>query len=325
MARYTAHMIRPTIRVLAVLELLQGRGRVSGPELAQRIGVDGRTLRRYIAMLEELGIPIVAERGRYGAYMLVPGFKLPPLMFSDDEALALSVGLVAARGLGLAEAAPAVASAQAKLARVTPERLTRQLHAIAETVRVDLAHASDAPHSNDALIALTAAAQAQQRVHLDYTTPQHQRSERDVDPYGLAWRAGAWYVVGWCHLRHDLRSFRLDRIGTVQALDARFERPAGFDALEQLAFSIATLPRSIAIEVLLRTDLKTARDAFSLAFGLFEPVAGGVLLRSSADDLDWFARQLARLPFDFEVRTPARLRGALRRHAARLQKLAAAG
>ncbi|MEW9624971.1 helix-turn-helix transcriptional regulator [Rhodanobacter geophilus] len=325
MNRYTARMTRPTTRVLAVLELLQGRGRISGPELARQIGVDGRTLRRYIAMLEELGIPIVAERGRYGAYLLVPGFKLPPLMFSDDEALALSVGLVAARGLGLAEAAPAVASAQAKLARVTPERLKRQLHAIAETVRVDLVHASDAPHSNDTLIVLTAAAQAQQRVHLDYTTPQGQRSERDVDPYGLAWRAGAWYVVGWCHLRHDLRSFRLDRVGAAQPLAAHFERPAGFDALEQLAFSIATLPRSIAIEVLLRTDLKTASDAFSLAFGLFEPVAGGVLLRSSADDLDWFARQLARLSFDFEVRAPARLRGALRRHAARLQKRASAG
>jgi len=318
-------MTQPTTRVLAVLELLQGCGRISGPELARRIGVDGRTLRRYIAMLEELGVPILAERGRYGAYMLVPGFKLPPLMFNDDEALALSVGLVAARGLGLAEAAPAVASAQAKLARVTPERLKRQLHAIAGTVRVDLAHASDAPHSNEALIALTAAAQAQQRVHLHYTTPQHQRSERDVDPYGLAWRAGAWYVVGWCHLRHDLRSFRLDRVGAVQALAAHFERPAGFDPLEQLAFSLATLPRSVAIEVLLHTDLKTARNAFSLAFGLFEPVAGGVLLRSSADDLDWFARQLARLPFGFEVRTPARLRSALKRHAARLLQLAGGG
>ena len=318
-------MTQPTTRVLAVLELLQGCGRISGPELARRIGVDGRTLRRYIAMLEELGVPILAERGRYGAYMLVPGFKLPPLMFNDDEALALSVGLVAARGLGLAEAAPAVASAQAKLARVTPERLKRQLHAIAGTVRVDLAHASDAPHSNEALIALTAAAQAQQRVHLHYTTPQHQRSERNVDPYGLAWRAGAWYVVGWCHLRHDLRSFRLDRVGAVQALAAHFERPAGFDPLEQLAFSLATLPRSVAIEVLLHTDLKTARNAFSLAFGLFEPVAGGVLLRSSADDLDWFARQLARLPFGFEVRTPARLRSALKRHAARLLQLAGGG
>ena len=120
-------MTRPTTRVLAVLELLQSRGRVSGPELAQRIGVDGRTLRRYIAMLEELGIPIVAERGRFGGYALIAGFKLPPLVFTNDEALALGVGLLAARSLGLADAAPAVAGAQSKLQRVMPQALKRRL------------------------------------------------------------------------------------------------------------------------------------------------------------------------------------------------------
>src|SRR5258708_19197010 len=119
-------MPRPTTRVLAVLELLQTHGRMSGAELARRIEVDGRTVRRYISMLEELGIPITAERGRDGAYMLVAGFKLPPMMFTDDEALALSVGLLAARGLGLADAAPAVASAQAKLERVMPASLKRR-------------------------------------------------------------------------------------------------------------------------------------------------------------------------------------------------------
>ncbi|UUZ65423.1 HTH domain-containing protein [Polaromonas sp. P1-6] len=99
-------MYSPTTRVLTVLELLQTHGRLSGAELARRLEVDGRTLRRYIAKLEDLGIPVVAERGRYGCYSLVAGFKLPPMMFTDDEALALSIGLVAARSLGLAEAAP---------------------------------------------------------------------------------------------------------------------------------------------------------------------------------------------------------------------------
>ena len=91
-------MDHPTTRVLAVLELLQAHGRMSGAELARRLDVDPRTVRRYIAMLEEMGIPITAERGRYGAYLLVAGFKLPPMMFTDDEALALSLGLLAARG-----------------------------------------------------------------------------------------------------------------------------------------------------------------------------------------------------------------------------------
>src|SRR5690242_17344375 len=104
-------MSRPTTRVLTLLELLQARGRVVGAQLARELGIDVRTMRRYIATLEELGIPITSERGRYGGYALVPGFKLPPLMFNDDEALALALGLLAARELGLHEAAPAIASA----------------------------------------------------------------------------------------------------------------------------------------------------------------------------------------------------------------------
>lgn len=318
-------MALPTTRVLAVLDLLQSHGRMSGAELARRVGVDVRTLRRYIVMLEDLGIPLTAERGRYGAYMLVAGFKLPPMMFTNDEAVALSVGMVAARGLGLAEAAPAVASVQAKLARVMPDRLNRHVSAIADTVRVDLLHTANTPGNNAALIALTTAAQAQRRVSMSYDSAQGVHTERAFDPYGLAWRAGAWYAVGMCHLRHDLRSFRLDRVGEVTMLEQPFCRPSGFDALTQLVQGIATIPHAHAIEVLLRTDLQTARRSFSLAFGLLEPVDGGVLLRTSADDLAWFARQLAGLQFDFEILAPAKLRRELAVCAARLHVLAKVG
>src|SRR5262245_43820620 len=131
-------MSRPTTRVLAVLELLQTHSRMSSAELAERLEVDRRTVRLYVSMLEDIGIPITAERGRDGAYRLVSGFKLPPMMFTDDEALALSVGLLAARGLGLAEAAPAVASAQAKLERVMPANVRRRVRAVDETVTLDL-------------------------------------------------------------------------------------------------------------------------------------------------------------------------------------------
>ena len=182
-------MTLPTTRVLAVLELLQGHGRMSGTELAARIGVDVRTLRRYIVMLETMGVPITSERGRLGAYLLVAGFKLPPMMFTNDEAVALSIGMVAARGLGLAEAAPAIASAQAKLARVMPARLKRQVGAIGDTVRLESRQAINAPASNEALVALTLAAQQQSRVHLRYRSGQGIDSERDFDPYGLACRA----------------------------------------------------------------------------------------------------------------------------------------
>ncbi len=270
-----------------------------------------------------MGIPITAERGRDGAYLLVSGFKLPPMMFTDDEALALSVGLLAARGLGLAEAAPAVASAQAKLERVMPATLKRRVRAVDETVSIDLARPT-APGDNAALVALSAAAQDSRRVHMKYRAAQSGESERDFDPYGLAYRGGCWYAVGWCHLRAGVRSFRLDRIQEVRALATGFSRPAGFDALGHLAFSVATLPRRHAVEVLLRTDLRTAQRELFGAIGILEPVGDGVLLRGQCDELEWFARELARLPFAFEIRHPPALRDALRVRAEALSKLAEA-
>jgi predicted DNA-binding transcriptional regulator YafY len=307
----------PTTRVLALLELLQARGRMSGSQLAQALGVDGRTLRRYIVMLEELGVPMASERGRHGGYSLVAGYKLPPMMFSDDEALALALGLLAARGLGLADAAPAVASAQAKLERVMPTALQKRVRAVDETIALELPRAQPGGDSA-ALAALSAAAQSRQRVHLHYRAPNNASTARDFDPYGLAWRAGRWYVVGHCHLRRDLRSFRIDRIERVQALQDRFLRPERFDALAYLAHSLATLKRAHGIEVLLRTDLATARRELFDAIGLLEPADGGVLLSAQADDLDWFARELSRLPFAFEIRSPPELREALAAHARRL-------
>jgi predicted DNA-binding transcriptional regulator YafY len=315
-------MTQPTLRVLAVLELLQSRGRVSGPELARRIGVDGRTLRRYIAMLEELGIPIVAERGRFGGYALVAGFKLPPLVFTNDEALALGVGLLAARSLGLADAAPAVAGAQAKLQRVMPQSLKRRLRAIDETVALDLSRRNAAPHDNAALVTLSAAAQVRQRVHLRYRSFENQDTARDFDPYGLVWRGGRWYAVGHCHLRRDVRSFRLDRVIDVRALPANFGRPEAFDALAHLARSVAMLPRAHAVEVLLLTDLDRARRETFDSIGVFTPEGDAVRVSGQTDDLDWFARELARLPFDFAVLSPPALRAALRRQGARLARLA---
>lgn len=313
-------MATSTTRVLAVLELLQTHGRMSGAELARRIDVDGRTLRRYIATLEELGIPITSERGRYGAYMLVAGFKLPPMMFNEDEALALSVGLLAARSLGLAEGASAVSSAQAKLERVMPAKLKQRLRAVDETVTLDLTRSAP-PGDNRALTVLSAAAQAQKRVHMHYRSSKGEDSRRDFDPYGLLYRGGNWYVGGHCHLRRGLRSFRLDRVAQVEILQAGFTRPEDFDAGAHLDFSIATLPRATPVEVLLKTDLKTAMRELGEHIGLFEPREEGVLFKTSTDGIDWMARQLARVSFDFEIRGPAELGESLRAHAQRLSKL----
>lgn len=317
-------MPHPATRVLTVLELLQATGRMSGTELARRLEVDVRTVRRYIAVLEDIGIPITAERGRYGAYALVAGFKLPPMMFTNDEALALSVGLLAARSLGLAQGACAVASAQAKLERVMPVNLKSRVRAVDETVTLDLSRPRP-PSDNEVLIVLSAAAQKHERVHLRYRAADGRSTERDFDPYGLAYRDGCWYVAGQCHLRRGLRLFRLDRIDSARPLGIEFVRPPGFDASRHLTFSIATLPRAIAVEVLLHADLAAAVEALHESMGLFEPCEDGVLLRSRTDHLDWYARQLARLSFDFEIRRPVELREAVRSHAERLLRLVPSG
>lgn len=316
-------MSSPTSRVLAVLELLQGSAALlSCAELARRVGVDPRTVRRYIAQLTALGVPIAPQRGRDGGYVLRPGHRLPPMMFHADEALALAVGLRVAGELGLAGITPAIASTQAKLARVLPEGLRQRVADIAQTVSLDLARPY-AHGATAALLALSGAARAQQRVRLNYRSAEQHETVRDLDVYGLAYRGGAWYAVGHCHLRRELRSFRLDRVLGVEALPQSFGRPAGFDVLGHLVRSIAMLPRAHAVEVLLRTDLAQARRAVFVELGTLAETRGGVRLSAQADDLDWFARELARLPFALRVLKPLALRRALAAHGQRLVDLAA--
>lgn len=317
-------MAKPTTRVLALLELLQTHRQISGTELAGRLEVDVRTLRRYVATLEELGIPITTQRGRFGGYSLVPGFRMPPLMFTQDETLAVALGLLAARRLGMEQAAPAIEGAQAKLERVMPQALRKRLRALADhatltQVAPASAEAGARPTGRDAdLMALALAIQAQQRVRMAYSDDAGAASTRDIDPYGLVFRRGHWYVSGHCHLRNGLRSFRLDRLRDVLPLPHSFLRPDDFDAAAHLDRSIATLPRPIAVRVLLRTDAARAVAELGTQIGLLLPHRDGILLEARTDSLSWFARQLARLPFSFTVLEPAPLRAALRTHAQRL-------
>jgi predicted DNA-binding transcriptional regulator YafY len=303
-------MPHPTTRVLAVLEILQSQPQIGGAELARRVEVDRRTLRRYIAMLEEMGIPITTEQGRYGGYRLVPGYKLPPMMFTDEEAQALSLGLIAARGLGLADAAPAIESVQAKLDRVLPSAPRRTISALRESVALQT---GDARTTADArlLRVLSESAQSRRSAGLRYRAADGALTSRDFDVYGLVFRSGRWYVVGFCHLRKGLRTLRLDRVAHADVTPRPFERPAGFDAPEYLARAMATLPRAIPVEVFVRADPQAARDELPSVLGVPEACEGGVLVRGSADDLEWYARELMRLPFRFEARAPVDLRRTL--------------
>jgi predicted DNA-binding transcriptional regulator YafY len=317
-------MYHPTTRVLAVLALLQAHGRLSGSELAGRLEVNIRTLRRYIIMLQDLGIPIEAERGRNGAYMLSAGFKLPPMMFTNEEALALTVGLISARRFNLADTDRAVESAFAKLERVMPLELKSHVRALTETITLDVNRASSTPPSEAVLSAVSSAAQLQQCVHIQYHPNQGEDTERDFDPYGLTYYLHKWYVVGYCHLRQDLRSFRLDRITHIHAVDAHFKRPEGFDPLAHMMQAIATLPRKFAFELLLKTDIKTAQNEVFDVLGILEPSEEGIIMRGSVEDLDWLARQISIFSFDFVVREPEELRAELTKHAAKLVSLSKA-
>jgi predicted DNA-binding transcriptional regulator YafY len=310
----------PATRVLAVLELLQTHGRVSGGELARRLEVDRRTLRRYIARLEEIGIPITTDRGPHGGYRLVSGYKLPPMMFTNEEALVLSLGLVAARGIGLTAGAPAIESARAKLERVMPARIRQRVRAVDETVELDQANSAQLGDSAT-LANFCAAAHAGQQLRMRYRAASGEETGRNFDPYGLAYRGHRWYVAGHCHLRGGLRTFRLDRVVSVEPLERAFTKPPDFDVLSHLALAIATLPRAHTMEVVLRTDLRSAQRELFPALGVLEPIGDAVLLRSQADSIDWFARELSRLPWAFEVRRPAALVDAVRRNAARLMSI----
>jgi predicted DNA-binding transcriptional regulator YafY len=314
-------MYHPTTRVLTVLELLQSRARMSGPELANRLEVDVRTVRRYVLMLQELGIPVEGGRGRYGAYRLRPGYKLPPLMFAEDEALAVMLGLTTARRLGLAAAAPAVEGALAKIERVLPAQVRERLRAVQETLVMSIpADAIAAP--SEVVVMLSLAARRQQRVWLRYRAWAGAESEREFDPYGLVHRAGRWYTVGHCHLRQGIRVFRLDRIQRVEPREAEFTRPADFETLEHVERAIANTPGAWHIEVLLRTSLAEARCWISPATATLEETSEGVLMRGYAEQLGWVAHLLAGLPCELVVRQPAELRDELRRLATRLERLA---
>ncbi len=315
-------MYFPTTRVLTILELLQSRQQLSGPELAERLEVNTRTVRRYITMLQDLGIPVEADRGRYGSYRLRPGFKLPPLMFTEDEALALTLGLLAARRLGLTAAAPAVEGALAKIERVLPLALRERVQAVQETLILDFTHTGPTPGS-DIVVTLCAAAQQQRRVWINYSSWQSETTERTVDLYGIVYRSGFWYAVGYCHLRAGIRVFRLDRVLQAELRNETFERPPDFDSLAYVLHSLANTPTTWVVEVLLETTLEEAQHSVPPVIATLEQVADGIMFRCSVGHLEWLAHFLSGLGCRFIVLRPPELREELQKLSTRIAEMAA--
>jgi predicted DNA-binding transcriptional regulator YafY len=262
-------------------------------------------------MLQDLGIPVEGERGRHGGYKLRPGFKLPPLMFTEDEALALTLGLLAARQLGLTAAAPAVEGALAKVDRVLPVALREQIQAVQATLAFTARPAATPPDSAT-LLALSSAARRERRIWLRYRSWNGDETEREFDPYGLVCHSGRWYAAGWCHLRQAVRVFRLDRVVETAAREEPFARPPGFDALSHVLNSLATMPYVWSVEALLDTTLEEVRWRVPESYAVIEQAAAGVLLRLQVEALDDAARFLVGLGCRFTVLQPPELRATLR-------------
>ena len=308
-------MYHPSTRLLTILELLQARGRMSGPELAGRLEVSPRSVRRYVAMLQDMGIPIEGERGRYGQYRLRPGYKLPPLMFDDDEALAVTAGLLLIRRSGGLVEPSTAERTLAKLGRVLPEGLREQVTALQETLQLEVPVGQLLPGSEQ-LTVLSRGVNARRRVWLRYVNEQGSASERDFNPYGVVQYGGRWYTAGYCHLRQELRVFRVDRIGKVRLLEPSFSPPEGFDASTYVSRSVAMVPLAYSAEVLLKTSLAVAQHELYPNFVTLDDTPEGVILRCTTDSLKWLARLIAGLSFAWEIREPPELEVALKEHAA---------
>jgi predicted DNA-binding transcriptional regulator YafY len=315
-------------RLLTLLELLQVRRRMSGEEIADRLEVTPRTVRRYILGLQEMGIPVEAERGRTGGYRMRPGFKLPPLMFTNEEAFAVVLGLLAVQRLGLASSGLAVQGALAKLDRVLPEALRDSLRAAQETVHLGLAGRSGegGQAGGDTVLTVTTAARDRLRLRIRYRSAQGVETERLVDPYGVAFHTGHWYAAAFDHLRHDLRTFRLDRLLETEVTRESFQRPEGFDPGLEVQRSIAAVRYPWNATVLLHVPLERAQSLVGPTVGTLEAAGRRrTRLHLGADDLEWITHYVAGLGVPFSVISPPQLRDTLRREAARLAACAEEG
>jgi len=313
-------MYSPTTRLLTVLELLQSRGQISGTEIARRLEVDVRTVRRYIVMLQDMGIPVESRRGPGGRYQLQRAQRIPPLIFTESEAIALTMGLLAIREFPFPVEVAAAESALAKAERVMPDKLLTQARALQEAITFRLEFLPSRI-ANNFVALLSSAIQQKQQIQLTYLSRDGDKTVRDFDPYGIVFHEGFWYTAGYCHLRRDLRTFRLDRITALEPGQMTFDRPETFDVLGQVLSALYARPEAEQVEVLLKTSWEHARQAITPELGTLEQSEEGVILRRAALHLDWVAFFLMGLDFPVLVRQPEALRETLRHMAARARQM----
>ncbi|MGW8555123.1 helix-turn-helix transcriptional regulator [Streptomyces tubercidicus] len=305
-------MSYPLTRVLALLELLQTHPGLTGAQLADRLGTDVRTVRRYAARLRELGIPVESARGRFGGYRLARGYRMPPLMLTNEEALVVMLGLLAGERLGMSTTAPANAGALAKIERVLPDSLRDPLAAMRDTLSFT-AHSvlAQAPQTG-ILLTLAQACRSGHTVALRYRSWHQEDTARDVDPYGVVFHSGCWYLVGHDHLRDDLRTFRMDRIAATAPTTGTFTAPADFDPVAHLTASLARTPALWQVEVHIEAPADALARQLPRTMATLTATPSGVLMRAQVERLECMARLLASLEWPFTIHAPDELRDSLR-------------
>ncbi|BCY10557.1 YafY family protein [Actinoplanes sp. L3-i22] len=290
-------MTRPTARVLTLLELLQSGGVRTLADLSERLGVDARTVRRYVQHLVDLDIPVESVRGRYGGYRLARGHRLPPLMLGEDEALAVLLGLTG-------QASTAAETAAAKLRRVLPQRLDALRDALAST-----APGASAP-DGAILLPLAVAVRDHQPVRLD---------SRTFFPYGVVAHNGRWYVTGLDPSVGEQRTFRLDRISQVRGLPGSFTPPDGFDPVERVLTGFATAPYRHEIHLRIEATEAQIRRRLPPSLAVVHGGADGWLeVSMRAESLEWIPALLASVDRPFVIDSPAELRTLVAAFAARV-------
>jgi predicted DNA-binding transcriptional regulator YafY len=306
-------MSNTATRLITLLMLLQSQPNQKASELAEKLGVSVRSLHRYITMLDEMGIPVYSERGPYGGFSLVRGYKMPPLVFTPEEAVAVYLGTSLVREMWGKLYQDAAQGALAKLDNVLPEEQRHEIAWARRTLVTTGMHRAHLDTLTPLLEKLRRAIREQRRVLMVH----HKQSEpdaqaREVDPYALVYRGGWWYVVGHCHLRRAIRSFRLDRIVELTLLDKTFQTPAAFNIRDHLAMAFESETKVKMRMRFAPQAAHVARDSGVYWDALEEQADGAVVVTMTMPDLQWAASMALGFGPIVTVLEPAELRQTVR-------------
>ncbi len=283
-------MANTATRLITLLMLLQRQPNQKASDLAEQLGISVRSLHRYITMLDEMGIPIYSERGPYGGFSLVRGYKMPPLVFTPEEAVAVYLGTGLVREMWGKLYQDAAQGALAKLDNVLPEEQRHEIAWARRTLVTTGMHRASLDAATPHLEKIRRAIREQRRVVMVHRKQNDQTPQtREVEPYAVVHRSGWWYVVGHCRLRNALRSFRVDRIVELTLLDKTFQIPADFDIH---AFLAQAFESEMKIKVRLRfapQGAHIARDLAGTWDTLEEQADGAVIVALTMPDLQWAA------------------------------------